>query len=94
MISIDQKIYKEKGYLDTGNIAKYNDCPIIFIKGNVPSSNGEVIQIFGIKNIPYKYIAYKGKISIKNKNQDIYAIFVSENLDFNHCKVLLNKNLF
>lgn len=94
IVKIDENLYKGKGFLDTGNMATFNQCPIIFIKGKIPTCNGEVIQITGIKNIPYKYIAYKGEITMRHKNQEIYAIFVSEKLDFNQCRMLLNKNLF
>ena len=37
------------------------------------------------------YIAYDGILIIKNRNIDVYVVFVGEKMSFNGCDFLLNK---
>lgn len=90
-ISLDNKEFKGKGFYDSGNSLIYNELPVIFIKGNPISNNGEIIRIKGINDYAFSYLAYDGILKIKNKTIKVYAVFVGKNMDFNNCEFLLNK---
>ena len=90
-IIINENIIKDKGYYDSGNIITHNDLPVIFVKGHTSNNNGELIKVKGINDYELKYVAYKGMLVINKKNINVYVVFVSNNLSFNGCKILLNK---
>jgi len=93
IITIENKIYKAKGYYDSGNFLMYDELPVIFIKGDYINNNGKLITINTINNDCLTYLAYKGEIKIKRKIKNVYIVFVNEDINFNNCDILLNKNL-
>ena len=84
-------IYKELGYYDSGNGLLYNDVPVIFVKGKPYTNEGFKINVRGINNTNYTYIAYDGKLQISNKLVKVYIVFVNNSLNFYNCNILLNK---
>lgn len=88
---IDNKLLKGYGYFDTGNSLKYDDIPVIFSKGKPINNNGEIIKINGINSSNFTYLAYKAKLSIKDKLVDVYVVFIGQKHNFFNCCFLLNK---
>lgn len=83
--------YKELGYYDSGNGLLYNDIPVIFVKGKPYTNEGFKINIKGINDTSYTYIAYEGILKISNKLIKVYIVFVNNSLNFYNCNILLNK---
>ena len=90
-IMIGEKNLKGKGYYDSGNFLLHNDLPVIFVRKIYDSSDGHLIKIKGINNCELMYIAYDGILIIKNRNINVYVVFVGEKMSFNGCDFLLNK---
>lgn len=91
LIDLKYRIFKGKGYYDTGNTLLYNDKPVIFIKGKPTSNDGEIISIKGINDYSFSYLAYLGTLKTKKVKKEVYVVFVNENMNFNNCEFLLNK---
>lgn len=88
---IDNKVIKGYGYFDTGNALIYQDIPVVFSKGKAFNNNGEIIHINGINSTNFTYLAYKAKLSIKDKLINVYVVFIGEKHNFFNCSFLLNK---
>ena len=93
-IRVNEKLYKGYGYYDSGNSLLYDNKPVIFIKDKCVFNNGIVINIKGINDYTFKYLAYKATLIIKGNIKDVYVVFVSKNIDFYNCKFLLNKYIY
>lgn len=92
-VNLQNDSYKGLGYFDSGNALLYNDIPVIFIRGKALYNEGEVIIIKGINDYEYKYLAFKGILTIKNIEKKVYVVFVKKTMDFYNCDFLLNKYL-
>lgn len=90
-VRIDKYLYKGKGYYDSGNLLLFNERPVIFINGKSQCNNGEIINIKGINDYSFKYLAYKSELIINKKIIQVYSVFVSNGNNFNNCNFLLNK---
>lgn len=93
-IRVNEKLYKGYGYYDSGNSLLFNDKPVIFINDKCVFNNGEVINVKGINNYMFKYLAYKATLIIKGNIKDVYVVFINQNVDFCNCKFLLNKYIY
>lgn len=90
-VQVHDKIYKGLGFYDSGNGLLYHDIPVIFIKGNPISNDGEIIKITGINNYVFSYLAFKGKLTTKKCTQEVYVVYVNHKIDFYCCQFLLNR---
>ena len=83
------------GYLDSGNIAKHNDLPVIFVNFEIVSNlEYESIYIQGLDKNKLLYQGIKASIIIFKKKFDCYIIANTNLKLFNNCNCLLNFELF
>ena len=93
IVRVDDKLYKGKGYFDSGNSLIFNDKPVIFINDKVSNNNGEIIEVRGINDVTFKYYAFIATLFYKGNAKHVYAVFISDVKSFNNCKFLLNKHI-
>ncbi len=91
---VDEKAYKIKGYIDTGNTALKKEIPIIFINFDITTSlKKEEIFIQGIDGRK-KYKGFKGTFFFLKKEVECYIIFIQDLQIKENCNCLLNAHLF
>lgn len=93
IVRVDDKLFKGNGYFDSGNSLLFNDKPVIFINDKPINNNGEIIEVRGINDVSFKYLAFKATLFFKGNAKHVYAVFINDIKSFNNCKFLLNKHI-
>ena len=92
-LEIEEKVYKIKGYLDTGNGAVFKELPVIFVNFSIPNCEAkETIMIQGIQS-QIKQTGYKATLFFQKKKISCYVIYLPTIALKHHCNCLLNVNL-
>ena len=92
-LEIEEKVYKIKGYLDTGNEAIFKELPVIFVNFSIPNCEAkETIIIQGIQS-QIKQTGYKATLFFQKKKISCYVIYLPTIALKHHCNCLLNVNL-